>query len=162
MYVCLCVCVCVCVRVCVSHSLRPPARYASAYLPGSGSCKNRCFELHETEPPYCRCDNLCKTYNSCCSDFDRLCLRTGSLALSYSPLAVHFGFIQGKHVQQKSQQTDFKPTLLTLSTNKTCAGSLLGVLDNGLGFSLYQHIAVFFPLYFHCIVMVNAYHFDLQ
>uniref|UniRef100_A0A8C5AAC3 SMB domain-containing protein n=1 Tax=Gadus morhua TaxID=8049 RepID=A0A8C5AAC3_GADMO len=58
--------------VCVSVS-----RYASAYLPGSGSCKSRCFELHETEPPYCRCDNLCKTYSSCCSDFDRLCLQGG-------------------------------------------------------------------------------------
>ncbi|CAL8355947.1 unnamed protein product [Arctogadus glacialis] len=57
-------------------SPRTESRYASAYLPGSGSCKSRCFELHETEPPYCRCDNLCKTYNSCCSDFDRLCLRT--------------------------------------------------------------------------------------
>uniref|UniRef100_A0A665WQJ8 SMB domain-containing protein n=1 Tax=Echeneis naucrates TaxID=173247 RepID=A0A665WQJ8_ECHNA len=38
---------------------------------------NRCFELIELEPPNCRCDNLCKTYNSCCSDFDQLCLRTG-------------------------------------------------------------------------------------
>uniref|UniRef100_A0AAQ5Z3N8 SMB domain-containing protein n=1 Tax=Amphiprion ocellaris TaxID=80972 RepID=A0AAQ5Z3N8_AMPOC len=37
---------------------------------------NRCFELVELEPPNCRCDNLCKTYNGCCSDFDQLCLRT--------------------------------------------------------------------------------------
>ncbi|XP_061676074.1 ectonucleotide pyrophosphatase/phosphodiesterase family member 2 isoform X3 [Syngnathoides biaculeatus] len=48
----------------------------SPYMPTSSSCRNRCFELVEMEPPNCRCDNLCKTYNSCCSDFDRLCLRT--------------------------------------------------------------------------------------
>uniref|UniRef100_A0A671KTJ9 Ectonucleotide pyrophosphatase/phosphodiesterase family member 2-like n=1 Tax=Sinocyclocheilus anshuiensis TaxID=1608454 RepID=A0A671KTJ9_9TELE len=42
----------------------------------SGSCKNRCFELVESEPPNCRCDNLCKTYNTCCSDFDEHCLKT--------------------------------------------------------------------------------------
>uniref|UniRef100_A0A3Q3JMS9 SMB domain-containing protein n=1 Tax=Monopterus albus TaxID=43700 RepID=A0A3Q3JMS9_MONAL len=47
-----------------------------SYVPTSGSCRNRCFELAELEPPNCRCDNLCKTYNSCCSDFDHLCLRT--------------------------------------------------------------------------------------
>uniref|UniRef100_A0A3Q3W5W2 SMB domain-containing protein n=1 Tax=Mola mola TaxID=94237 RepID=A0A3Q3W5W2_MOLML len=52
------------------------ARSASQYEPTSGSCRNRCFELVELEPPNCRCDNLCKTYNSCCSDFDQLCLRT--------------------------------------------------------------------------------------
>ncbi|XP_061632853.1 ectonucleotide pyrophosphatase/phosphodiesterase family member 2 isoform X2 [Phyllopteryx taeniolatus] len=46
------------------------------YVPTSSSCRNRCFELVEMDPPNCRCDNLCKTYNSCCSDFDRLCLRT--------------------------------------------------------------------------------------
>ncbi|CAB1321190.1 unnamed protein product [Coregonus sp. 'balchen'] len=44
--------------------------------PCLGSCKNRCFELDEAEPPNCRCDNLCKTYNSCCQDFDEHCLRT--------------------------------------------------------------------------------------
>ncbi|XP_069813261.1 autotaxin isoform X7 [Dendropsophus ebraccatus] len=43
----------------------------------SGSCKDRCFELQEAEPPACRCDNLCKSYNSCCQDFDQLCLKTG-------------------------------------------------------------------------------------
>ncbi|XP_057210158.1 ectonucleotide pyrophosphatase/phosphodiesterase family member 2 isoform X1 [Triplophysa rosa] len=42
----------------------------------SGSCKGRCFELKEVEPPNCRCDNLCKTYLSCCSDFDEQCLKT--------------------------------------------------------------------------------------
>uniref|UniRef100_A0A671LFT3 Ectonucleotide pyrophosphatase/phosphodiesterase family member 2-like n=1 Tax=Sinocyclocheilus anshuiensis TaxID=1608454 RepID=A0A671LFT3_9TELE len=42
----------------------------------SGSCKGRCFELKEAEPPSCRCDNLCKTYLSCCSDFDKQCLKT--------------------------------------------------------------------------------------
>ncbi|XP_069587924.1 autotaxin isoform X9 [Ranitomeya imitator] len=43
----------------------------------SGSCKDRCFELQEADPPACRCDNLCKSYNSCCQDFDQLCLKTG-------------------------------------------------------------------------------------
>uniref|UniRef100_A0A671Y4L3 Ectonucleotide pyrophosphatase/phosphodiesterase 2 n=1 Tax=Sparus aurata TaxID=8175 RepID=A0A671Y4L3_SPAAU len=53
------------------------ARSASHYVPTSGSCRNRCFELVEPGPPNCRCDNLCKTYNGCCSDFNQLCLRTG-------------------------------------------------------------------------------------
>ncbi|XP_048881517.1 ectonucleotide pyrophosphatase/phosphodiesterase family member 2 isoform X2 [Brienomyrus brachyistius] len=48
----------------------------SPVISTSGSCKNRCFELEEAEPPNCRCDNLCKTYNSCCSDFDAHCLKT--------------------------------------------------------------------------------------
>uniref|UniRef100_A0A7N8Y8V6 SMB domain-containing protein n=1 Tax=Mastacembelus armatus TaxID=205130 RepID=A0A7N8Y8V6_9TELE len=42
----------------------------------AGSCKGRCFELDEAKPPGCRCDNLCKTYYSCCSDFDEHCLKT--------------------------------------------------------------------------------------
>ncbi|TNN53654.1 Ectonucleotide pyrophosphatase/phosphodiesterase family member 2 [Liparis tanakae] len=46
------------------------------YAPTSGSCRSRCFELVELEPPNCRCDNLCKTFNGCCYDFDQLCLRT--------------------------------------------------------------------------------------
>uniref|UniRef100_H3CII5 Ectonucleotide pyrophosphatase/phosphodiesterase 2 n=1 Tax=Tetraodon nigroviridis TaxID=99883 RepID=H3CII5_TETNG len=41
-----------------------------------GSCQGRCFELEEAKPPGCRCDNLCKTYYSCCSDFDEHCLKT--------------------------------------------------------------------------------------
>ncbi|KAM9782606.1 autotaxin [Neosynchiropus ocellatus] len=57
-------------------SARTEASSGSQYSPTSGSCRNRCFELTEAEPPGCRCDNLCKTYNGCCSDFDRLCLRT--------------------------------------------------------------------------------------
>ncbi|XP_031676372.1 ectonucleotide pyrophosphatase/phosphodiesterase family member 2-like isoform X1 [Oncorhynchus kisutch] len=48
----------------------------SPWIGTSGSCQNRCFELDEAEPPNCRCDNLCKTYNSCCQDFDEHCLRT--------------------------------------------------------------------------------------
>uniref|UniRef100_A0A8D0CTZ1 Ectonucleotide pyrophosphatase/phosphodiesterase 2 n=1 Tax=Sander lucioperca TaxID=283035 RepID=A0A8D0CTZ1_SANLU len=52
------------------------ARSAPQYVATSGSCRNRCFELLELEPPNCRCDNLCKTYSGCCSDFDQLCLRT--------------------------------------------------------------------------------------
>lgn len=51
----------------------------------SGSCKGRCFELQEVGPPECRCDNLCKSYTSCCHDFDELCLKTGMQLLS--PLA---------------------------------------------------------------------------
>uniref|UniRef100_A0A8C9XRG0 Ectonucleotide pyrophosphatase/phosphodiesterase 2 n=1 Tax=Sander lucioperca TaxID=283035 RepID=A0A8C9XRG0_SANLU len=42
----------------------------------AGSCKGRCFELEEAKPPGCRCDNLCKTYYSCCFDFDDHCLKT--------------------------------------------------------------------------------------
>ncbi|XP_076745797.1 autotaxin isoform X1 [Maylandia zebra] len=57
-------------------SARTETRSASHYVATSGSCRNRCFELVELEPPNCRCDNLCKTYNGCCSDFDQLCLRT--------------------------------------------------------------------------------------
>uniref|UniRef100_A0A3B5R4L4 Ectonucleotide pyrophosphatase/phosphodiesterase 2 n=1 Tax=Xiphophorus maculatus TaxID=8083 RepID=A0A3B5R4L4_XIPMA len=52
------------------------ARSLPVYVPTSGSCRNRCYELVEAEAPNCRCDNLCKTYNSCCSDFNQLCLRT--------------------------------------------------------------------------------------
>ncbi|XP_024123375.1 ectonucleotide pyrophosphatase/phosphodiesterase family member 2 isoform X4 [Oryzias melastigma] len=52
------------------------ARSSPPYAPMSGSCRSRCFELVEAEPPSCRCDNLCKTYHGCCSDFDQLCLRT--------------------------------------------------------------------------------------
>ncbi|XP_074841730.1 autotaxin isoform X2 [Carettochelys insculpta] len=48
----------------------------SPWISTSGSCKGRCFELQEAEPPGCRCDNLCKSYNSCCYDFDELCLKT--------------------------------------------------------------------------------------
>lgn len=53
----------------------------SPWISTSGSCKNRCFELQEAEPPVCRCDNLCKSYNSCCFDFDELCLKTGMMGL---------------------------------------------------------------------------------
>ena len=53
----------------------------SPWISTSGSCKNRCFELQEAEPPGCRCDNLCKSYNSCCFDFDELCLKTGTRGL---------------------------------------------------------------------------------
>ncbi|XP_063780529.1 ectonucleotide pyrophosphatase/phosphodiesterase family member 2 isoform X2 [Pseudophryne corroboree] len=49
----------------------------SPWISTSGSCKGRCFELQEADPPACRCDNLCKSYNSCCQDFDQHCLKTG-------------------------------------------------------------------------------------
>ncbi|XP_072323499.1 autotaxin isoform X1 [Scyliorhinus torazame] len=49
----------------------------SARGPTPGSCRGRCFELQEATPPNCRCDNLCKSYSSCCLDFDQLCLKTG-------------------------------------------------------------------------------------
>ncbi|KAL0962325.1 hypothetical protein UPYG_G00338650 [Umbra pygmaea] len=48
----------------------------SPWLITEGSCKGRCFELEVALPPGCRCDNLCKTYFSCCSDFDNHCLKT--------------------------------------------------------------------------------------
>ncbi|XP_015284772.1 PREDICTED: ectonucleotide pyrophosphatase/phosphodiesterase family member 2-like, partial [Gekko japonicus] len=48
----------------------------SPWVSTAGSCRNRCFELQEAEPPGCRCDNLCKSYTSCCADFDELCLKT--------------------------------------------------------------------------------------
>ncbi|XP_030074355.1 autotaxin isoform X13 [Microcaecilia unicolor] len=48
----------------------------SPWISTSGSCRGRCFELQEVDPPGCRCDNLCKSYNSCCSDFDENCLKT--------------------------------------------------------------------------------------
>uniref|UniRef100_A0A4W4DY61 SMB domain-containing protein n=1 Tax=Electrophorus electricus TaxID=8005 RepID=A0A4W4DY61_ELEEL len=48
----------------------------SEWVSSAGSCKGRCFELVEAEPPGCRCDNLCKTYYSCCVDFDEQCLKT--------------------------------------------------------------------------------------
>ncbi|XP_036411142.1 ectonucleotide pyrophosphatase/phosphodiesterase family member 2-like [Megalops cyprinoides] len=58
----------------ISHAKVPSD---SPWVKSSGSCKGRCFELHEAEPPHCRCDNLCKTYISCCQDFDEHCLKTG-------------------------------------------------------------------------------------
>uniref|UniRef100_A0A8C7YK71 Ectonucleotide pyrophosphatase/phosphodiesterase 2 n=1 Tax=Oryzias sinensis TaxID=183150 RepID=A0A8C7YK71_9TELE len=66
---------------CLIHSLSTLSvgaltRSSPPYAPMSGSCRSRCFELVEVEPPSCRCDNLCKTYHGCCSDFDQLCLRT--------------------------------------------------------------------------------------
>ncbi|KAM9824011.1 autotaxin [Neosynchiropus ocellatus] len=55
----------------------PPQTIAvSEWVSSAGSCKGRCFELEEAKPPGCRCDNLCKTYYSCCSDFDFHCLKT--------------------------------------------------------------------------------------
>ncbi|XP_068094067.1 autotaxin isoform X2 [Hyperolius riggenbachi] len=39
-----------------------------------GTCKGRCFEAQESER--CRCDNACKSDNSCCHDFDQHCLKT--------------------------------------------------------------------------------------
>uniref|UniRef100_A0A3Q2PGR3 Ectonucleotide pyrophosphatase/phosphodiesterase 2 n=1 Tax=Fundulus heteroclitus TaxID=8078 RepID=A0A3Q2PGR3_FUNHE len=59
----------------VSHSWSLPV--VSEWVSTAGSCKGRCFELEVADPPGCRCDNLCKTYLSCCSDFDAHCLKTG-------------------------------------------------------------------------------------
>lgn len=56
--------------------VRAPSISDSLWVSSSGSCKGRCFELEEAPPPGCRCDNLCKTYYSCCSDFDEHCLKT--------------------------------------------------------------------------------------
>ncbi|XP_053302364.1 LOW QUALITY PROTEIN: ectonucleotide pyrophosphatase/phosphodiesterase family member 2 [Pleuronectes platessa] len=54
----------------------PHTKVISEWVSSAGSCKGRCFELEEAKPPGCRCDNLCKTYYSCCSDFDEHCLKT--------------------------------------------------------------------------------------
>ncbi|TNN56843.1 Ectonucleotide pyrophosphatase/phosphodiesterase family member 2 [Liparis tanakae] len=54
----------------------PHTKVVSEWVSSAGSCKGRCFELEEAKPPGCRCDNLCKTYSSCCSDFDHRCLKT--------------------------------------------------------------------------------------
>ncbi|KAG8004828.1 Ectonucleotide pyrophosphatase/phosphodiesterase family member 2, partial [Nibea albiflora] len=54
----------------------PHTKVVSEWVSSAGSCKGRCFELEEAKPPGCRCDNLCKTYYSCCSDFDEICLKT--------------------------------------------------------------------------------------
>ncbi|XP_066523866.1 ectonucleotide pyrophosphatase/phosphodiesterase family member 2-like isoform X1 [Hoplias malabaricus] len=74
-------------RVCVGYVFQaaqptgekddgPPQPKISEWVSSAGSCKGRCFELVEAPPPGCRCDNLCKTYYSCCSDFDEQCLKT--------------------------------------------------------------------------------------
>ncbi|XP_072304427.1 autotaxin-like isoform X2 [Eucyclogobius newberryi] len=55
----------------------PQTKVVSEWVSSSGSCLGRCFELEEAKAPGCRCDNLCKTYLSCCSDFDEHCLKTG-------------------------------------------------------------------------------------
>ncbi|CAF93837.1 unnamed protein product, partial [Tetraodon nigroviridis] len=54
----------------------PHTKVVSEWVSSAGSCQGRCFELEEAKPPGCRCDNLCKTYYSCCSDFDEHCLKT--------------------------------------------------------------------------------------
>uniref|UniRef100_A0A8C9XN80 Ectonucleotide pyrophosphatase/phosphodiesterase 2 n=1 Tax=Sander lucioperca TaxID=283035 RepID=A0A8C9XN80_SANLU len=54
----------------------PHTKVVSEWVSSAGSCKGRCFELEEAKPPGCRCDNLCKTYYSCCFDFDDHCLKT--------------------------------------------------------------------------------------
>ncbi|XP_010789050.1 ectonucleotide pyrophosphatase/phosphodiesterase family member 2-like [Notothenia coriiceps] len=61
-----------------SEGDNPPThtKVVSEWVSSAGSCKGRCFELDVTNPPGCRCDNLCKTYISCCSDFDEQCLKT--------------------------------------------------------------------------------------
>uniref|UniRef100_W5LEL5 Ectonucleotide pyrophosphatase/phosphodiesterase 2 n=1 Tax=Astyanax mexicanus TaxID=7994 RepID=W5LEL5_ASTMX len=74
-------------RVCVGYifqavqlgekeELIPTTKRKTQTSISAGSCKGRCFELVEAEPPGCRCDNLCKTYYSCCNDFDEQCLKT--------------------------------------------------------------------------------------
>ncbi|XP_008420855.1 ectonucleotide pyrophosphatase/phosphodiesterase family member 2 [Poecilia reticulata] len=57
-------------------NISPVTKLVSEWVSTAGSCKGRCFELEVADPPGCRCDNLCKTYLSCCSDFDAHCLKT--------------------------------------------------------------------------------------
>lgn len=49
--------------------------------PLAGSCRGRCYELEEVEPPGCRCDSHCQHYFSCCSDFEEQCVKTGETVL---------------------------------------------------------------------------------
>uniref|UniRef100_A0AAY4BY06 SMB domain-containing protein n=1 Tax=Denticeps clupeoides TaxID=299321 RepID=A0AAY4BY06_9TELE len=63
-------------RVCWGYVFQAGRSDDSPVIHLKGSCKDRCFELDEAEPPNCRCDNLCKTYYSCCTDFDEYCLKT--------------------------------------------------------------------------------------
>uniref|UniRef100_A0A4W3IXR0 Ectonucleotide pyrophosphatase/phosphodiesterase 2 n=1 Tax=Callorhinchus milii TaxID=7868 RepID=A0A4W3IXR0_CALMI len=66
-------------EICLVHFVREwnYKHYSARATSSAGSCRGRCFELQEATPPNCRCDNLCKSYNSCCLDFDQLCLKTG-------------------------------------------------------------------------------------
>lgn len=91
----------------------------SPWINTSGSCKNRCFELQEAEPPGCRCDNLCKSYNSCCFDFDELCLKTGMVGLlsCTARCCWHLGSASGQDLLDK-------PALLgiTCTSSSPCLG----------------------------------------
>lgn len=91
----------------------------SPWINTSGSCKNRCFELQEAEPPGCRCDNLCKSYNSCCFDFDELCLKTGMMGLLSCTARPcwHLGSASGQDLLEK-------PALLgiTCISSSPCLG----------------------------------------
>lgn len=72
-------------RSCVTSIVSFLCPVVSAYVSSVGSCKDRCFELEEAQPPGCRCDNLCKTYQGCCHDFDTQCLKTGRSDVSLLP-----------------------------------------------------------------------------
>uniref|UniRef100_A0AAQ5X3S8 SMB domain-containing protein n=1 Tax=Amphiprion ocellaris TaxID=80972 RepID=A0AAQ5X3S8_AMPOC len=61
---------------CTQPAVQPRSLGISDWVSSAGSCKGRCFELEVVDPPGCRCDNLCKTYYSCCFDFDEHCLKT--------------------------------------------------------------------------------------
>lgn len=41
------------------------------------TCKGRCFEVFDEESSNCRCDQNCHATNSCCSDFQEICMATG-------------------------------------------------------------------------------------
>lgn len=55
-----------------------PRPVGPEWNPLAGSCKGRCYELEEVEPPGCRCDSHCQHYFSCCSDFEEQCVKTGA------------------------------------------------------------------------------------
>uniref|UniRef100_A0A3Q3MZK3 SMB domain-containing protein n=1 Tax=Mastacembelus armatus TaxID=205130 RepID=A0A3Q3MZK3_9TELE len=87
----------------------PHTKVVSEWVSSAGSCKGRCFELDEAKPPGCRCDNLCKTYYSCCSDFDEHCLKTGQ-----SKVSTNKQIIGSVEVQRNSVTSDLTCVLLFL------------------------------------------------
>lgn len=59
-----------------------PRPVGPEWNPLAGSCRGRCYELEEVDPPGCRCDSHCQHYFSCCSDFEEQCVKTGETLLA--------------------------------------------------------------------------------
>lgn len=43
----------------------------------TSSCRERCFEVTPSAADACSCDALCIAYNTCCHDFNELCIQPG-------------------------------------------------------------------------------------